>query len=274
MRTANVRERIAFAAILAVTILASFRNKDADSDDRRPLPLLEGINSQASTMLISYNLRNMVGRLTRIQRASEDTYTDVRIPVYKNGRLVSTLVSGHANGEDSEIFSSFEYTVNYPMIEKIRYYTQGRVQGYDSLAYNAEGRILARYFFSRKTDNTFESHNYQHYTWNSEGNIIRLDNYGYNCERNIFELGSSITYTYDRNPNPQKQVTGLCYITDIMPAFLSANNILTEEINYAGAAGRHLNTYSYEYNAAQYPVSITAHYGLDGLSEITRMSYK
>ncbi|HEY0612793.1 MAG TPA: hypothetical protein VGD35_24115 [Chitinophaga sp.] len=274
MRNSNFRERIALAAMLAVTILASFRSTDADMKDRRPLPLLEGVNSHASTMLISYNQRNMIGRLTRIQRASEETYTDVRIPVYKNGRLASTLVSGHANGEDSEIFSSFEYTLNYPMIEKIRYYTQGQVQGYDSLVYNAEGQIVARYFFSRKADNTFENHNYQHYTWNSEGNIIRLDNYGRNREGNSFELGSSVTYTYDRNPNPQKQVTDLCYITDIMPAFLSANNILTEEINYAGAAGRHFNTYSYEYNAAQYPVSITAHYGLDGLSETTQLSYK
>jgi len=272
MKTANFRERIAFAAMLAVTILASFRNTDADA--HRPLPLLEGINSHASTMLISYNQRNMIGRLTRIQRASEDTYTDVRIPVYQNGRLTSTLISGRSSGEDSEIFSSFEYTVNYPLIAKIRYYTQGQVQGYDSLAYNAEGQIVARYFFSRNADNTFQSHNYQHYTWNGEGNITRLENYGRNREGNNFELSSSVTYTYDRNPNPQKQVTGLCYITDIMPAFLSANNILTEEITYTGAAGKHRNTYSYEYNAAQYPVSITAHYGLDGLSETTQLSYK
>ena len=274
MRTANFRERIAFAAMLAITVLASFRNTDADINAHRPLPLLEGVNSQASTMLITYNQRNMIGRLTRIQRASEETYTDVRIPVYKNGRLTSTLVSGHANGEDSEIFSSFEYTVNYPLVEKIRYYTQGQVQGYDSLVYNAAGQIVARYFFGRRADNTFESHNYQHYTWNSDGNITRLDNYGRNREGNSFELGSSVAYTYDRNPNPQKQVTDLCYITDIMPAFLSANNILTEEVIYAGAAGNHLNTYSYEYNAAQYPVSVTAHYGLDGLSETTQLSYK
>ena len=59
-----------------------------------------------------------------------------------------------------------------------------------------------------------------------------------------------------------------------MPPSLSANNVLTEEINYAGGAGKHLNTYSYEYNAAQYPASITAHYGIDGLSETTRLSYK
>ncbi|WP_298733495.1 hypothetical protein [uncultured Chitinophaga sp.] len=274
MRTANFRERIALAAMLAITILASFRNTDADSKERRPLPLLQGINSQASTMLISYSQRNTIDRLTRIQRASEDTYTDVRIPVYKNGRLASTLVSGHTNGENSEIFSSFEYTTNYPLIDKIHYYTQGQVQGYDSLVYNAAAQIIARYFFSRNADNTYECHNYQQYTWNGEGNIIRLDNYGRSRGGTNFEPGSSVTYTYDQHPNPQKQVTDLCYITDIMPAFLSANNILTEEIRYAGAAGTHLNTYSYEYNALKYPVSVTAHYGLDGLSDTTQLSYK
>jgi hypothetical protein len=272
MRTANFRERVAFAAMLAVTMLASFRNTDADA--HRPLPLLEGINSHASTMLISYNQRNMIGRLTRVQKTAEEIYTDVRIPVYENARLVSTLVSSHASGENSEIFSSFEYALNYPLIEKIRYYTEGQVQGYDSLVYNAQGQIIDRYFFSRNSDGGFESHNYQHYTWNCEGNISRMENYGRNRSKNGFELGSSVVYTYDQRPNPQKQVTGLCYITDVMPAFLSANNILAEEITYADAAGKHLNTYSYEYNAMQYPVSITAHYSLDGLSETTRLSYK
>lgn len=270
MKTANSRERIAFAAMLAITMLASFRNTDIDND--RALPLLEGIKSPASTMQIAYNQRNMIGRLTRTQNTAEETYTDVRIPVYENGRLVSTLVSSHANGSDSEIFSSFEYAVNYRLIEKIRYYTEGQVQGYDSLVYNAEGRIIARYFFSHAADNSFRSHNCQRYTWNEEGNISRLENYG--SRGSGFELGSSVTYTYDKHPNPQKQVDGLCYITDIMPAFLSANNVLTEEITYADGAGKHVNTYSYEYNAALYPASITAHYGIDGLSETTKLSYK
>lgn len=272
MRTANFRERIAFAAMVAVTVLASFRNTDADAP--RSLPLLEGINSHASTMLISYNQRNMIGRLTRIQRTAEETYTDVRIPVYKNGRLVSTLVSSHASGEDSRIFSSFEYAVNYPLVEKIRYFSEGNVLGYDSLVYNSNAQITDRYFFSRAADGGFENSNYQHYTWNSGGNIILMENYGRNRDRTGFELGASIAYTYDQRPNPQKQVTGLCYITDVMPAFLSANNILTEEITYANGAGKHLNTYSYEYNAAQYPVSIAAHYGMDGLSETTELRYR
>lgn len=272
MKKANFRERTALAAMIAVTVLASFRNEEPVAD--RPLPQLEAVNSHAGTMRISYNQRNMIGKLTRIQKTAEETYADVRIPVYQNGRLISTLVSARESGENSEIFSSFEYAVSYRMIERIRYYADGQVQGYDSLVYNAQGQITARHFFTRNEAGSFENHNYQHYTWDSAGNITRLDNYGRTPANGAFALSSVIAYTYDNKPNPQKQVEGLCYITDIMPAFLSANNILTEEIATPNTTVKQVNTFRYEYNTAGYPSSVTAHYGIDGVTETTDLSYK
>jgi hypothetical protein len=273
MKVTNFKERVAFAAMIAgIAALTAFRTKE--SDNIGPSPLLEGVNSNASSMQISYNKKNMIGRLTRIQQTADENYVDVRIPVYENGLLVSTLVSAHESGEDSEIFSSFQYAVNYRFIEKIRYYSGGQVQGYDSLVYNGDGRITARYFFSRKADGSFESHNYQRYTWNDAGNVTRLETYGRSGGGSNFALNAAIAYTYDNRPNPQRQVEGLCYITDIMPAFLSANNILSEEITALNSGSKQRNTFRYEYNAAQYPAAVTAVYGVDGASETTQMKYK
>jgi hypothetical protein len=270
MKTANFKEGMAFLATAAIIALTSFRNNDADTKR----PSLQAINNQASTTLIAYNHQHTISKLTRIQKTVEETYTDVRIPVYENGHLVSTLVSAHENGEESEIFSSFDYAADYRQIEKIRYYVESQVQGYDSLVYNPAGQITARYFFSRTASNNFENHNYQAYTWDDAGNVRQLDNYGRTAASGNFALSTTITYTYDKKPNPHKYIDGLCYITDILPSFLSANNILSEQIINAETAGISTNTYTYEYNAAQYPTRVTAQYGPDGTHETTKLSYQ
>ena len=119
MKTNSFKEGVALVATVAAIALTSFRNTDEGNKDR---PFLQAINSHASTTLITYNAQHAISRLTRIQRTVEETYTDIRIPVYESGRLVSTLVSDRANGEDSQVFSSFDYTDDYCRIEKIQYY--------------------------------------------------------------------------------------------------------------------------------------------------------
>jgi hypothetical protein len=270
MKTNSFKEGVALIATVAAIALTSFRNNDEGNMDR---PFLQAINSHASTTLIAYNPQHAISRLTRIQRTVEETYTDVRIPVYESGHLVSTLVSDRANGEDSQLFSSFDYAADYSRIEKICYYTEGTIQAYDSLVYNETGHITARYFFGKNVNNQFENHNYQAYTWDA-GNVTRLDNYGRMAASGNFALSSTVLYSYDKKLNPQQRVNGLCYITDIMPAFLSNNNVLTEQIISTHGADKTMTNYKYEYNTAQYPTSVTAIYGADGTRETTQMSYE
>ncbi|WP_217606752.1 hypothetical protein [Chitinophaga sp. GbtcB8] len=271
MKTNSFKEGVALVATIAAIALTSFRNNDEGNTDR---PFLQAINSHASTTLITYNLQHAISRLTRIQRTVEETYTDIRIPVYESGHLVSTLVSDRANGEDSQLFSSFDYTDDYSRIEKIHYYTEGSIQAYDSLVYNETGHITARYFFGKNVNNHFENHNYQAYTWDNAGNVIQLDNYGRMGTSGNFALSSTMLYSYDKKLNPQQRINGLCYITDIMPAFLSNNNVLTEQIISTQGADKTTTSYKYEYNSAQYPTSVTAIYGADGSRETTRLSYE
>lgn len=270
MKTNSLKEGMAMLATMAVIALTSFRSNDDSAANR---PFLQAISSHAGSTLITYNSWHAISRLTRIQHTGEETYTDVRIPVYESGRLVSTLVSDRANGDDSHLFATFDYSAGYSKIEKIRYYTEGTEQGYDSLVYDAGGHIAERYFFSKNINGRFVNHNYQAYTWNKAGNVIQLDNYGRMASSGNFALGSTVLYTYDNKLNPQKQIEGLCYITDIMPAFLSNNNILTEEVISAENAEKTATRYQYEYNTAQYPTSVTAVYGADGLQETTQLRY-
>ncbi|TWI82678.1 hypothetical protein [Chitinophaga japonensis] len=270
MKTSSFTVAVTFTATLAFAALTAFRS----SDPANERPFLASINSHASTMRIAYNGQHAVSRLTRIQRTDEGAYMDVRIPVYEQGRLVRTLATDEENSSDGRIFSSFVYTQDQQRIARINYYRDEDVQGYDSLVYDNQGRISARYFYNRNAEGVFESHNYQAYTWNDAGNVSRMDNYGRMAAGGNFTLSSTVTYTYDQQPNPQKQVAGLCYITDILPAFLSANNILTEQLSHAGTDSRLTNTYTYTYNAADYPVSITARYGANGPQETTELRYQ
>jgi len=270
MKTSSFTAALTFTAIIAVTALSAFRSSDPGNER----PFLASINSHASTMRIAYNGQHAVSRLTRIQRTDEGSYMDIRIPVYEQGRLVRTLATDEENGNSGRIFSSFGYTPDQQRINRINYYRDGAVQGYDSLVYDNAGRITARYFYNRNAQGVFESHNYQAYTWNEAGNVSRMDNYGRMAATGSFTRSSMVTYTYDRQPNPQKQIAGLCYITDVLPAFLSANNILTEQLTHAGTNSQLTNTYTYTYNAADYPVSITARYGANGPEETTELRYQ
>ncbi len=264
------RERVALLVTVAAITLSAFRNQYKTEEER---PLLQAINSHASTLLITYNTQHQLSKLTRVQRSTDEMYTDVRIPVYESGHLVSTLVSGQQSGESSQIFSSFDYAEDYRQISRIRYYVEGQTHGYDSLVYDKAGRITARYFFS-KTGGRYENHNYQAYTWDAAGNMRQLDSYGRTAANGSFALTTSIVYTYDNKPNPQKQIEGLCYMTDIQPAALSANNVVTEQITHVATAEKSLNTYVYTYNALGYPTRVTARYGGEGTEEATELRYE
>ncbi|KAA2242900.1 hypothetical protein F0L74_10250 [Chitinophaga agrisoli] len=269
MKTIN-KERVALLVTVAAIALSSFRNQHTPDEER---PLLQAINSHAGTLLITYNTQHQLSKLTRVQRTTDEMYTDVRIPVYESGHLVSTLVSGKESGESSEIFSSFDYAEDYRQISRIRYYTEGQAHGYDSLVYDKAGRITARYFFS-STRGQYENHNYQAYSWDAAGNMRQLDSYGRTAANGSFALTTSIVYTYDNKPNPQQQITGLCYMTDIQPAALSTNNVLTEQITHVATGEKSVNTYIYAYNAVGYPTRVTASFGADGAEETTELRYE
>lgn len=242
------------AFLMAAVAFSAFRTEN---------PRLQGITTSTDKTVISYNADKSIAKLLSTHKTEDESYVVARIPVYENGKLVKTMFTD--SNDAPAVFSSFSYSPK-GQIEKISYYQGDVVNAYDSLVYNAAGKITARYFFNNEEGQTaFESHNCQLYTWDAKGNISRMESMGRLNAQAEFVLSAVTSYTYDNKPNGQQSVPSLSYITDVAPANLSANNILSETIT-AATGNTIVNSYTYAYNAAQYPVKVTAKYaGAEGV---------
>ncbi|HEU5291430.1 MAG TPA: hypothetical protein VFU05_12360 [Cyclobacteriaceae bacterium] len=85
------------------------------------------------------------------------------------------------------------------------------------------------------------------------------------------QLCSDGVYTYDENKNPFSE---LGYV-DYTLSNLSANNKLTEDVNYVGCAFPSLvpESYSYEYNNVGYPTKATTFYS-SGATSVKQFFYR
>jgi hypothetical protein len=258
------------AAILMTAIIASaFRPIDGDKGKMR----LHGITTVNNRTVFSYNGDRSIAELLTIYKTEEGSYTTTRIPVYKNGRLVKTFVTDDDASHAPTLFAAFEYSAK-GNIRRILYYLDGFVHGYDSLTYNTNGQITARYFFNGTQDGiAFENNSCQLYTWDAKGNVVTIENMGRVNRRLPFTLSSTTTYTYDNHPNAQQSIPSLCYLVDIAAVNLSANNILTETIIPAVSNKSFVNHYSYTYNERQYPERITTRYAANDEIVVTDLEW-
>jgi hypothetical protein len=234
---------------------------------------LRGINTATNKTVISYNEDRSIAELLTIYKTEEGSYTTTRIPVYKNGRLVKTYVTDDDASHAPTLFSSFEYSKK-GNIRRIIYYLDGLVHGYDSLVFNANDQIIARYFFNDTQDgSSFENNSCQCYTWDDKGNIVMIENMGRVNRKLPFTISSTTTYTYDDHPNAQQHIPSLCYLVDITAAYLSANNIVTETITAAISNNSSVNHYSYTYNEDLYPTRITTRYAVSDEMTVTELEW-
>lgn len=242
---------LAAAFLMAAATLSAFRPGHTGKIH------LQGISTSTDKTVITYNADKSIARLVSTHKTGNESYVVARVPVYEKGQLVKTMFID--SDAAPAVFSSFTYSAK-GQVEKISYFQGDAVNAYDSLVYNTNGKITARYFFNKEEGQTaFENHNCQLYTWDAKGNISGMESMGRLNAAAEFVLSSSTTYTYDNKPNAQQSIPALSYIIDIAPANLSANNILSETITPA-TGNAIVNSYEYAYNASQYPVRVTAKY--------------
>lgn len=259
-----------YAAILMTAIIASaFRPVNSDKGKMR----LRGITTGNHRTVFSYNGDRSIAELLTIRKTEEGSYTTTRVPVYKHGRLVKIFVTDDDASHAPTLFAAFEYS-GKGNVRRILYYLDGFVHGYDSLTYNTNGQIIARYFFNDTQDGTsFENNSCQLYTWDNKGNIVTIENMGRVNRRLPFTLSSTTTYTYDDHPNAQQSIPSLCYLVDIAAVNLSVNNILTETVTSAVSNNSVVNHYSYAYNEQQYPERITTRYAVGNEMVVTELEW-
>lgn len=167
---------------------------------------------------------------------------------YSNGKVEH--INGYLPGNNSPYI---EYAYHYlPNGEVSRITEKNHETGINSEAsfsYEENGTIKVSYVFSN--GGSFQ------YEFDYAG-----DNVSHDKTTRGSQLCSDGQYTYDQHVNPFKD---LGYV-DYMLTNLSANNKLTENINYVGCAFPSLvpESYTYEYNDKGYPILATTFYKSTG----------
>lgn len=252
--------------ITATILSAAIATKDGDR--------LHTISSATDKTVISYNADKSIAKMVTTHSSGDDQYTDVRIPVYQNGKLVKTMSAAEENSAAPTLFSTFGYNSN-GKIDKISYYEEDHVSGYDSLVYDNKGQLAARYFFVLPAGKSaFENHYCQLYTWDQQGNISQLENMGRNADNAAFALSSTVTYKYDNKLNSQRSIPGFAFITDLSAVNLSANNILSEVITTANGGSTIANSFEYAYNSKQYPEHVTVKNSASNMAATTDLTWE
>jgi hypothetical protein len=265
----STKSRLCTALLLVMIVASAFHPVYSDKGKMR----LRGISSASNKTVITYNADKTVAELLTIYQTADGSYSTTRIPVYKDGRLIKIFVTDEESSQAPVLFSSFEYS-SKGKIRRIIYYLDGAVHGYDSLAYNKNGLIVARYFYNDTQDGTaFENNSCQLFRWDNKGNIVRIENMGRVNRKLPFRLSSLTTYTYDDHPNAQQSIPSLWYLTDITAENMSANNIVTETITSAVSNNSIVKHFSYAYNAARYPSRITARYAVNDEVVVTDLEW-
>jgi hypothetical protein len=242
----------------SVIVFSAFRSDRAGQQNT----YLHKISSPAGQTVLEYNADKTISKIVQWHKSGGETYSDVQLPVYENGRLVKSLFADDEKATTGDIYRSYEYAGG--KIAKVSFYRDNAVYTYDSLAYNDAGKLAASYHFGRQpASGAWENTGYQQYTWDGEGNVSQLDNYGKQPGYSKFVNTSSVTYTYDNKLNPQQQQPELGSLLDAGAANLSTHNILTETISSINSSGTITNTYTYAYNGGKYPVRGTYTSGMD-----------
>lgn len=146
-----------------------------------------------------------------------------------------------------------EYAYQYLPNDKVSKITENnRAAGINSEAnftYSENGTVKVSYVYSN-------GGSFQYEFDYASGNILR------DKTTRGSQLCSDGQYTYDQHNNPFKN---LGYVDYLMTNF-SANNKLTENVNYVGCAFPSLipESYTYEYNEHGYPISATTLYQSQG----------
>lgn len=261
MKKKSIFKGGSYVLLLAIpALLFSFRPDSGKTTGT----FLRKISSGAGETKFEYNADKTLKKMLQFRKTENASYTDVILPVYENGRLARTLFADDENATTGDIFTSYGYNANGKQIDMVKYYRNGDVFTYDSLAYNAAGNLETRYHFGKHpSSGKWENTGYEQFTWDQNGNVERVDNYGKQPGYSKFVCTSSLHYTYDKAQNPQHEQPSLAFVLEANAVNLSAHNVLSETISSANSSGSITNTYSYAYNAAKYPVRGTFNSGMD-----------
>jgi hypothetical protein len=253
-----MRKLLLSAAALVVLFAACSKDDDNNNPidpDNGQAPKLHQSTVSASDSLASvYDADFKLIKQMRFD--GNGVYRSTDSMVYENGKITKVMKVDKAGAQ------SLRATLSYNSagkLEIVGWYYSGddQLSGYDSIAYNADGRPDALY---RKNDQ-LQLSSKTTYTWNSKGNLARELRLSY--YNNVEQKDSgTVDYTYDDKVNfGAKQVEiFLTEPTEVGFAF-SVNNVV-ESVgrNAVSPNSWSVLTQEYTYDNDGYPVSRKDHF--------------
>jgi hypothetical protein len=264
------------AAALAVLFVAC---KD---DDTNPTPqttkLFLNLVRGTDSISVTYNANNKIARLDLADnRVGGHPYFNEA--VYENNRLVKLNYSDESPTA-LHLAQSYDYNAA-GHVERIKFYEEdGTPGGYDSLAYDNAGHLVAIYTgngpVGGATDLNFNEK--FAFVWDSKGNITK--EYVIPITDGVETKDSvTTTYTYDDKVNYVAKQPEIFLMEPGGAAFaLSANNIVTEKTVWNETTTQEY-TNDYTYDEDNYPVTkkstgkYTYNGGVSTKEEYTKIRY-
>ncbi|SHN10141.1 hypothetical protein [Chitinophaga sp. CF418] len=238
-----------FLSAAALVVLFAACSKDDDNTPQTPakkylLHIVSAEDSVEITYDAAYNMKK-IGAYASSTEISELTY--------ENGKL--TKKSGSRNGGAMELGQTFDYNSAGNLLRVNNYISSGSRSHYDSLAYDANGRLTGFYELT-SVINGYQIQAKYAYTWDSKGNIIK--EVRVSMPGGVESKDTSFTdYTYDDKVNFASRQPEFFLLEADNPTFgLSVNNVVKSVHTINTIAGYVLTTTDeYTYDEDGYPVT-------------------
>lgn len=218
-----------------------------------PVKLLAKIISKTDSTIFTYDTTKNLA-LYEAYWLDENSSHYIK-PVYENNK-VTALMSGADKNSLTVKAMTFQYNTAGKLVSSVLYDIDDQTPNqFDSLAYDANGRVAALYIAEQPTEAGhlafFEKTAFE---WDSKGNVVK--SYYIRIEDGVESKDTSTTvYTYDDKVNfKAKQPVFFLFDLETVQGTLSANNMLTQSISFSDY--KETKEVVYTYDEENYPVTI------------------
>jgi len=244
-------KRLLFCATALAVLFVACKDDETNPTPQSTklfLNLVRGTDSIGAT----YNASNKIVTYNLID-SREGGHSYYNEAVYENGRIVKLNYS-EESPTALHLDRSYDYNAAGNVV-KIKFHEEdGTVYGFDSLAYDNNGRLAALYV-AEGTEGNIKIYRKYALVWDNKGNIIKQ--HAIRVESGVETKDSvTTTYTYDDKINYVAKQVEIFLMEPEGPAFgLSANNIVTEK-TVSSTTTTEEYTKEYTYDEDNYPVTM------------------